>query len=141
MIFAGKPTGFTLIEMMVTIAIISILAAVAVPSYTSFVYKSQLSTAKADTKALALVMENYYQKTLAYKTLVATDDLTAKFSGWKPASSSANYTFSAVATATGYTITATGAATGNTNCKIELTESGTCNITNCKYGNATGSCP
>ena len=57
--------GFTLIEMMVTVAIIAILTAIAVPSYSDYVKRGQLT----DATMLAnyrVKLEQYYQDANSY---------------------------------------------------------------------------
>lgn len=52
--------GFTLIELMITVAVIAILAAVAIPSYSEHVRKSRRAQAKADLVELAQQLERFH---------------------------------------------------------------------------------
>lgn len=49
--------GFTLIELMIVVAIIGILAAIAIPAYQNYIAKSQVSRAMAETGALKTAYE------------------------------------------------------------------------------------
>lgn len=64
----AKNRGMTLIEMVVVVAIIGILAAVAVPSYTRYVIRSQRSDARAALLALATAQEKFYLQCNSYAT-------------------------------------------------------------------------
>lgn len=52
--------GFTLIELMVTIAILAILAAIAYPSYIDYIRKGRLEDARATILDNKKLMERYY---------------------------------------------------------------------------------
>lgn len=58
--------GFTLIELMITVAIVGILAAVAYPSYQQHILKTRRAEAKACLSELAQFMERFYTTNLRY---------------------------------------------------------------------------
>ncbi len=58
--------GFTLIELMVTVSIVAILAAIAYPSYRDYVIRGQLVSATSGLSALQANMERYFQDNRTY---------------------------------------------------------------------------
>ena len=61
-----RATGFTLIEVMITVAIIAILAAVAIPSYTDYITRSKIQEATSSLLAMRTKMEQYFQDQRTY---------------------------------------------------------------------------
>ncbi len=57
-----KQKGFTLIELMIVVAIIGVLSAVAIPAYKDYVKKSEVASAVATMKSLITPAELYYQE-------------------------------------------------------------------------------
>jgi len=60
--------GFTLIEMLVVIAIIGILAAIAIPSLSGATQKSKVAKAQADLRTLESAITMYYVEENTYPT-------------------------------------------------------------------------
>lgn len=58
--------GFTLVEIMIVVAIIGILASIAVPSYQDYVKKGKAAEATATLADLRIKMEQYYQDNRTY---------------------------------------------------------------------------
>lgn len=58
--------GFTLIELMITVAIIGILAGIAYPSYQEQVYKSRRADAKGALLGLANALERHFTESNSY---------------------------------------------------------------------------
>ncbi|HXX53628.1 MAG TPA: prepilin-type N-terminal cleavage/methylation domain-containing protein [Thermodesulfovibrionales bacterium] len=58
--------GFTLLELLVTMSIVAILASIAYPVYTGYVYQAQNETAAADIRAISLKISDYYANNNSY---------------------------------------------------------------------------
>lgn len=126
-----KYQGFTLIEVMIVVAIVAILAAIALPSYQNYITKSKIKEAQANLVGLALSAESGYQRQLSYPiaSLTTTSDVKAKFTTWSPSSDSFSYEYTSAGAT--YTITAKGADAKLTGCTLTLTDAGVKGISGC----------
>jgi type IV pilus assembly protein PilE len=61
-----RQPGFTLIELMVTVAIIAILAAIAIPNYTDYIRRGKIQEATTALLAMRTKMEQWFQDNRAY---------------------------------------------------------------------------
>ena len=61
--------GFTLIEVMITVAIIGILAMVALPSYRDYILRGQLTDASNGLATIRAQMERHFQDNRSYATV------------------------------------------------------------------------
>jgi type IV pilus assembly protein PilE len=69
----AKSRGFTLIELMMAVVILSILVAIAIPSYSSYIQKSRRTEARAALLNLATLEERFFSTQNAYSS--TTTDL------------------------------------------------------------------
>jgi type IV pilus assembly protein PilE len=106
--------GFTLIELMLVVAIISILASIAYPSYIEYILRSKRGDGKATILAAQLAQEKYRANNTTY---LAISTAVASQNGYY------SYQVSSVS-GTNYTITATPNFTDSTCGNLIFTVSG-----------------
>jgi len=105
--------GFTLIDLVIAIAIVGILTRIALPAYQSYVVRGSRQAAQSELVALANAQEKIFLNSNAY-----TANMTAAYTGQSAGglgvtsgtSKDTRYTFTAAATATTFTLTATPVA-------------------------------
>jgi type IV pilus assembly protein PilE len=96
-----KQLGFTLIELMIVIAIIGVLASIGYPSYTDYLIRGRIPDATANLATKRVQLEQFFQDNRTYAGAPACNPDTA-------VSKYFDFSCPVVATATTYTLQAQG---------------------------------
>jgi type IV pilus assembly protein PilE len=104
----ARQSGFTLVEVLVVVAIVAILAAIAVPNYRDYVTRGKIVEATAGLSDARVKMEQYFQDNRSYPTACVTSP-TAAGTTEVQLMAMQNFTLTcAFPGANQYTVTATG---------------------------------
>lgn len=117
---SARAGGFTLVELMITVAIMAIIAAIAIPSYTGYLTRARRSAAEQLVMQIASKQQQYIVDARSYTATIGSGGLNiSSQDGWTCTATCTNgsYTVSVVvdntATPPTYTISATPVATGS----------------------------
>jgi len=129
--FASSSAGFTLIELMIVVAIIGVLTMIAIPSYDSYLIRTRRAEGRKELMTLAAAQERFFTNCNLFAPSIAgtQNDCTGLGRGSAtPLTENGYYQISLATSATGYTLTATpqGHQAKDDACKtITLTDTGT----------------
>ncbi|WP_028101223.1 type IV pilin protein [Pseudoduganella violaceinigra] len=112
----ARQSGVTLIELMVTLAIIAILTAIAVPQYSDYSKRGKIPQATNTLATMRVKLEQYYQDNRTYIGACANNTVA-------PLPPADDFTYACpTLTATTFTVTATGTG-GMTDFNYSIDES------------------
>lgn len=134
--------GFTLIELMIVVAIIAILAGILIPNFVNARSQAQTAACESNMRSIATALELYYADNQVYPTAAAAAVVPALFTAngvaylnntpKDPAAQSATATYSLTTTQAtggnpaGYTIQCPGVHAGSTLAKLPLSNGTLC---------------
>ena len=130
-----RTKGFTLIELMITIAVIAILSAIALPAYTDYITRGKIAEATVTLADMRIKLEQWYQDNRNYGSTASACGVAL------PTTPAVRYftvtcNWGAGGTNQSFTVTATGGISGGDQSMAGF--SYTINETNAKTSTITG---
>lgn len=112
-----QQTGFSLIELMIAVAIIAIVTAIAIPAYTGYIQSGRWSAAQANSELLRIAIEDFRLENGGYGATSANTAAVEATYGWEPQGDQGAWTYSVVvpgaAADSNYDITVTHTVSGS----------------------------
>jgi prepilin-type N-terminal cleavage/methylation domain-containing protein len=140
---AGRSSaGFTLIELMIAVAILAIIAAVAIPAYKGYIRESRLGAMRMNLDTLRIAVEAYRLDnsggTYGSKGAVYSKTVIGDSFGWMPEGDANNYYYGVNTQVTTYTICAAADVGASIRCRKA---GGAFSCTEGTYKTAQTACP
>ena len=99
--------GFTLLELLIVVAIIGILAGVGIPAYNGYITDSKEETAKNNLRSIAMMQSSYYSDNNSYYLASNTNSINTNLFGKSTLDASGDYDYRTVTHASGFQAVAT----------------------------------
>jgi type IV pilus assembly protein PilE len=107
-------SGFTLVELIVVVAILAIVASIAIPVYSGYTKEAKLGVAKASADPLRMALEDYWLDNNTFAPIDGdkwdpSGDKTLESGslGWSPSGDQDKIIYEVAASVNSYTITVT----------------------------------
>jgi type IV pilus assembly protein PilE len=100
--------GFSLIELMIAVVIISILTSIAIPSYQDYIVRSRIPEATSGMADIRVRLEQFYQDNRSYPIGGCVVAPTAPSATQLSVPAGSSFDFACTATATAFSVTASG---------------------------------
>lgn len=79
----GMPCGFTLLELLIAVAIAAVLAVLAVSQYTAYIERTKVENAKAEIVAMEVTIERFHSRAFRYPADLAEAGLETQLDPWQ----------------------------------------------------------
>ena len=97
----SRQHGFTLVELMISIAVLSVIVAIALPAYNNYIREGHFTTIRATIYGMRTAIEDYRLENGDYDsgTFAGAANITAQY-GWTPSGDTTAYNYTVAVTGT-----------------------------------------